>query len=378
MHDAIVIGGGFYGCAIALHLARSGRADVMVFERESELLTRASYCNQARVHGGYHYPRSFVTAYRSRVNEPRFRREYGFAVVDDYIKLYAIASRSSRVTANQFERFMTDIGAPFVRARAEHRALFNPRLVAAVYEVDECAFDALQLRRHFERVLAEAGIDVHLGTTATAAIPRPERVEVMLRNRDGERSAEAALVVNCTYGRLNHNVAAAGLTPLKHEATEIALVTPPRQLSGIGVTVLDGPFFSCMPFPAGRCHSLSHVRYTPHGHFVDDDGSRDPVAELTSAPPAPRAHFMVADAARYLPCLAGAQHIRSLFEVKTVLVRNEIDDGRPILLRRETGSSRLLSVLGSKIDNIYDALEALDLLIADLDASAMRGRAASR
>ena len=113
------------------------------------------------------------------------------------------------------------------------------------------------------------------------------------------------------------------------------------------------------------------MRYTPHGHFIDDDGSRDPVAELDSAPPAPRVQYMIADAARYLPCLRGVRHLRSLFEVKTVLVRNEVDDGRPILLRREAGSPRLLSVLGSKIDNIYDAFEALDPMVAELDSAAL-------
>jgi len=370
MHDALVIGGGFYGCAIALHLARRGRADVVVVEREDALLARASYRNQARVHSGYHYPRSFVTAYRSRVNEPRFRRDYGFAFVGDFIQLYAIASRGSRVTANQYERFMSDIGAPFKRAGTAHRALFDARLVSAVYEVEEGAFDARKLAGHFERALAEAGVAVRLRTTVTAAKSGADSVAVSMRDAEGERHAEAALVVNCTYGRLNHTTAAPGLTPLKHEVTEIALVEPPPPLRHVGVTVMDGAFFSCMPFPAANCHSLSHVRYTPHGHFVDDDGARDPVAELAFAPPESRVNFMLADAARYLPCMRDARHLQSLFEVKTVLARNEVDDGRPILLRREAGSPRLLSVLGGKIDNIYDALEALDRTVVGYAALA--------
>ena len=65
-----------------------------------------------------------------------------------------------------------------------------------------------------------------------------------------------------------------------------------------------------------------------------------------------------------------ARHLQSLFEVKTVLARNEVDDGRPILLRREAGSPRLLSVLGGKIDNIYDALEALDRTVVGYAALA--------
>lgn len=75
-HEAIIIGGGFYGSAIAIHLARQrGFKRIVLLEREGGLLRRASYNNQARVHNGYHYPRSFTTAYRSRVNLPRFALE---------------------------------------------------------------------------------------------------------------------------------------------------------------------------------------------------------------------------------------------------------------------------------------------------------------
>ena len=68
---AAVIGGGFYACFLACELAMAGVA-VDLFEREAELMTRASLWNQARVHGGYHYPRHTPTALRSRINYPRF------------------------------------------------------------------------------------------------------------------------------------------------------------------------------------------------------------------------------------------------------------------------------------------------------------------
>ena len=72
--DALVVGGGFYGCGIAAALRqRHGLARVLVVERETDLLARASYVNQARVHNGYHYPRSFMTAYRSRVSRRAMR-----------------------------------------------------------------------------------------------------------------------------------------------------------------------------------------------------------------------------------------------------------------------------------------------------------------
>ena len=43
-----------------------------------------------------------------------------------------------------------------------------------------------------------------------------------------------------------------------------------------------------------------------------------------------------------------------------MLVKNEGDDGRPILFERHEALPGCYSVLGGKIDNIYDALERLD------------------
>ena len=57
------------------------------------------------------------------------------------------------------------------------------------------------------------------------------------------------------------------------------------------------------------------------------------------------------NAGRYLPMFRQSRHAGSLFEVKTVLPRNEVDDGRPILLRNDYGLEGFSIVLGAKIDD---------------------------
>ena len=49
----------------------------------------------------------------------------------------------------------------------------------------------------------------------------------------------------------------------------------------------------------------------------------------------------------------------SLWEVKTVLPKNDEDDGRPILFVRDAGYPNLSCVMGSKIDNVYDVLDLI-------------------
>jgi hypothetical protein len=122
---------------------------------------------------------------------------------------------------------------------------------------------------------------------------------------------------------------------------------------------MDGPFFSMMPFPARGLHTLSHVRYTPHFSWKDEHGV-DPYKKLDEYDCATRVDRMVRDVGRYLPAVLEAKYVESLFEVKTVLVKNEGDDGRPILFEKHAELPGCYSVLGGKLDNIYDVLEKLE------------------
>lgn len=362
--DAIIIGGGFYGAAIAIYLAKQrGLEHIVLLERESALLTRASYNNQARVHNGYHYPRSFTTAYRSRINLPKFVRDWPEAVKQDFTKLYAIARRNSKVTAKQFERFCREIGARIQPAEPALRSLFEPRLIEDVFLVEEYAFDATKLASWAVRELEKCGVKIRFATHVTEISNGPNNtLQVAVKPDLGaDELLTSRYVFNCTYSGLNQFKGdfPGTQTGLKQEITEMALMQAPPALADLGITVMDGPFFSMMPFPARGLHTLSHVRYTPHLHWNDAQGI-DPYQKLKDYESATRVDRMVRDVGRYLPAILDAKYVESLFEVKTILVKNEGDDGRPILFEKHLDLLGCYSVLGGKIDNIYDVLEKLD------------------
>lgn len=355
--DYVVIGGGFYGCCLALFL-RSLTDRIILVEAGERLLDRASRVNQARVHTGFHYPRSALTAVKSMVLHRRFAADFPDAIVSDFQMLYAIARRRSKVSANRFHRMFEDMGAPIVPASPMQMALFNPDMIEAAFACTEYAFDYSVLRRHLANRLDALDMEVRFQTQVCAVKEQEDHALVQLS--DGS-TLRARFVFNVTYSGINMILRSAGLpeAQLKHELTEIALIRPPEHLEGYGVTVMDGPFFSAMPYPADNLYSLTHVRYTPHDSWTDR-----PDQTLRHNPPSEdtlesRARYMILDSQRYMPCLAKAEWRRSLFEIKTVLLKNERDDGRPILFQRQPENSRTISIMGGKIDNIYDLFDLI-------------------
>jgi glycine/D-amino acid oxidase-like deaminating enzyme len=363
VRDAIIIGGGFYGVAVASYLAdKRGFADVALVEQEDVLLGRASLHNQARVHNGYHYPRSFVTAFRSRINLPRFAAEFADCVVRDFVKVYAVARRNSLVSSRQFQRFCAQIGARLEALPRSLSGIFDRSLVEEAFVVQEYAFDAARLANWADECLASADVERYMGTRVDSLRKVRGGIQLGVSSRSGAiTEIESRYVFNCTYSGLN---GLGGEFPgtasqLKHEVTEMALLEMPRSLASLGVTVVDGPFFSAMPYPARGLHSLSHVRYTPHCAWRDQL-HESPYPRLEAHERVSRFDWMMRDATRYMPALADARYVDSMYEIKTVLQKNEADDGRPILFEKHAGLPGCYSILGGKIDNIYDILARLD------------------
>jgi glycine/D-amino acid oxidase-like deaminating enzyme len=373
--DALVIGGGVFGAWLALDLARRAQS-VVLLDREAKLLQRASCNNQARVHNGYHYPRSILTGLRSRVDSARFRAEFADCVDASFTMLYAVPRRGSNVTPAQFKRFCQRIGAPLMPAKKEHARWFDAGLVAEVWEAQEWAFDAARLARRLTRALEERRIDVRTSCEALCVGRSADgtarlRVDASSRTSGEPLAFGATHVFNCTYAGLNGLMRRSGLplVPLKVEIAELALVEVPQELLHVGVTVMCGPFFSFMPFPSLGVHTLSHVRYTPHHAWQDGTSDVDSQTLFDRAPR--RTHFasMQMDARRYMPIVERFVQTGSLWELKALLPQSESDDSRPILFKRDAGVPGLTCVLGGKIDNVYDMERELDALLSEAGSS---------
>jgi len=362
-YDAVVIGGGFFGCALALHLKKEKGFHVLLIEKDGDLLQRASYGNQARVHNGYHYPRSVITALRSRINFPQFVQDYKECIIDDFDKYYAIPFENSKVSASQFQAFCERIGAPIKEAPKKISNLCNPDMVEKVFSTKEYAFDAVILKNLVKNDLQNADVDILLDTLVNTLSQSRDGIEVHYTTNEHMQTVYATHVFNCTYSQINQVLRDSNLPMiyLKHELTEMALIEVPNEIKDIGITFMCGPFFSTMPFPSRNLHTLSHVRYTPHHYWHDTEALKYMNAHeyFSNIQKESKYEHMIRDVARYIPIMKESKYIDSIWEVKTILPQNEVDDGRPILFKKNHGLANLTCIMGGKIDNIYDVFAEL-------------------
>jgi hypothetical protein len=376
--DFVVIGGGIFGCYAALYLAQKG-GKVALLEKESQLFQKASLVNQARLHGGYHYPRSIATAALSDEHKGRFTAEHRQFVNSNFEKYYAIDRFGSFTDPSQFERFCEYLNIRCERV-LEHN-LFNFNRLEALYLTEEFSFDPVLLREFYrEKVEAAPGISVFKNTKVVSAITDGKEWQIQLSTTNNQQpetrnlqtpnfQLQTPVVINATYSATNAINRLFGVyeLALTHEISEIAFVASP-QFAGKGLTVMDGPFGSIMPYGLSDLLSLSSVAYTHHKISYDnlprfDCQTPDDLRCQPEAPgvctncerrPESNAYKMLAQMRQYFSEAVRFEHLFSYFTIKSKLKANYIDDGRPTEISMLRSEPRFYCLFAGKINSIYE------------------------
>lgn len=338
MNDVIIIGGGFYGCMIALYYHRLGKK-VLIIEKEANLMLKASFNNQARVHNGYHYPRALMTAINSHKNYARFIKEFSDSVKNSFIMTYVIA-KGSKTNAKDFERIYKKIGSPLKKPSNKVLSLLNINLIEKAYAVKECVFDGNILRKIIKSKLSKARIQILYNSEVLKILKG--MVIVTTKNKFEIQIIKTKKIINCAYANINDLLKKSDLQelPIINENTVMPLIKVPKEFKNLGITIMDGDFFAVMPFPAKNCHTIHHVKFTP----MEGEHQQE----------------IINDAIKFIPCLKKAKHIGSIKEIKTILLINKEDDGRPSLYKKDYGFKGLDIILGSKLDTVYDIFKKLN------------------
>lgn len=371
-YDKIIIGSGLYGLYSALKCGEVGQK-VIVLERDPSAFMRATYINQARVHMGYHYPRSYSTAIKSAHYFQRFCRDYSFCLHSGFDQIYATSSHFSWTNAVEFRKFCVD--ADIRCEDVSPTKYFNNGMCDGAFLTTEYTYDALVLKDWFlEKISELPNVELRFNCKLRSIDASGNNWQLWV---DEESTPyESPFLLNATYASVNdvHGLLRLPFFQIKYEKCEIILCEVDERLKNTGITVMDGPFFSIMPFGQTGLHSLTSVMFTPHETSYEtlptfpcqkeSKGLCSPgnLYNCNECPAKPVSAwpYMSQLAHKYLKNEFGFKYKKSLFSMKPILKASEIDDSRPTVIRRMCDTPTMYSVLSGKITTVYDLDEVLE------------------
>lgn len=377
-YDKIIIGAGIYGLYAALFCAER-KQHVLVIEKDSEPFKRATYINQARVHMGYHYPRSYSTAIKSAHYFSRFSSDYNFCIHSKFNQIYATSNDFSWTNAKQFQKFCND--ANIKCDEVSPNTYFKKGMCDGAFMTEEYTYDAQILKEVFwEQIKDSQYIDIIFSACIHSIDKEGDVYSVRLSDKTENQGSrvdiyKTAFILNATYASINQVLKKVNNESfkIKYELCEIILCDVTANLRDIGITVMDGPFFSIMPFGKTGQHSLTSVTFTPHATSYDElpTFACQRNNEIFCSPyqlgncnecinkPGSAWEFMSNLAEKYLNNQYGFTYSNSLYSMKPILKASEIDDSRPTVIKFFTHNPTFVSVLSGKVNTIYDLDEVL-------------------
>lgn len=318
-----VLGGGFYGCHIALKLKMAGH-EVQLHEKNAHIFTGASGNIPARLHLGFHYPRSYKTRESCRVHSELFMREYGQFTAGVPVNIYAVADKDSLVDYQQYVDTMFG-EVPFIEIHDPWEfGIYNTE--GAVL-TGERHILTTKMAMFFNKTLAK---EIHPLSKNTSF--------------DSFNSNDFDYVIDCTFAS-NSNADV--------DRYEPCVVGMLEGRTDFALTVMDGPFASIYPWdPTRGLCSLSSAKYTPLSKSCKTyEEAQQVINNISRVDRFCRVNDMVTNLEHYYPAIKKDYFIVDARTSIRAMPRSGADT-RLVDVRQD---GKLITVRAGKIDAIFQA-----------------------
>ena len=162
------------------------------------------------------------------------------------------------------------------------------------------------------------------------------------------------------------------------ELCEKPVVRLPGEFSGKSIVVLDGPFMCLDPFGSTGLFVLGNVVHAIHETNIGyapiiDRSFKNLINQgVIKNPPVTKFSHFISAGTKFFPGIVRAEHIGSMFTIRTVLPYREDTDERPTIVRRVT--NRIITIFSGKIGTCVQAAEKVVAFIAMDSAEAKESK----
>ncbi|KAF9883354.1 hypothetical protein FE257_003570 [Aspergillus nanangensis] len=282
-----IIGGGWYGCHIALELKKDGH-DVEIFDKSGQIFDGISGTFGIRLHKGPHYPRSKMTRDTCRKDYSHFCRLYPNLLIHHERAMYGHSKLDAhgfpnKVTQEHFHNVCHE--SPECEV-LDHKAEGWPE-VNALYSLDENSVVVGEsLREAIQANLEQAGIKVQLNCEVHGVQQCEGHVRVHLNNSSHEydiainATAYASLIPN---DLLPDNIGVAYQSAIGLVYEDLSPGKKP-----FSFIIMDGAYPCIMPIvtvdnsPTVE-YLIIHGTYTIMGSFNTPEKAAEHLAQLTDS-----------------------------------------------------------------------------------------------
>jgi hypothetical protein len=341
-----IIGGGWYGCHIALSFRALG-FNVTVFEQHHRLLHLASGNNQFRLHLGFHYPRHYLTRRQSRDGFSRFVERYPALSRPVGKNIYAVPRGESLIDFLTYKLIMTSSGIEFVELTSTPPILAN---VEGCLAVPERVLLLDRARRFFSERLGPFFVPEH-------------RVESVVNGNDFDQvdGRRFDFVIDATWGHF-------GKPPIDLYYEPTILLYYEAELEFPAVTFVDGPLCAIYPTEDPKLYTLSSVPHTPLGRFDTAAAARNALDSINRDIVARKMLLMEEQISHFVPGFHDVfRFVAPQISIKTKPAGN-FDDRSCYVFK----TGRVFSVMSGKIDTIFFAVDRILSLIEAMPEEPLR------
>lgn len=270
-----IIGGGWYGCHIALSLSKQGYT-IILFEKNPTIFSEISGKFGVRLHVGPHYPRSPATRKSCREGFKEFCEKYPQLLNHHEFSIYGLGkldedNQPPKVTQEQFREVCSEFNCSSEVVCDEKSRFRN--LFFAFNMNEPSIIVGEKLRKTFEKLLTESYVKILYNSEIKEIIKLNDKISI---KNNHEELHEFDHVINATSYQtflpkepppFKIEVVYQPCLALVYEDTIKPL--PEKRFSFI---VMDGSFPCVMPYDDGiendcRKYILTHGKWTILGSY---------------------------------------------------------------------------------------------------------------
>ena len=349
--NVAIIGCGIFGALTAIELSKKGNK-VTIYESLKKILNGASLNNQNRLHLGFHYPRSDITAQQCIKTFQNFKSEFKASINENFQNAYFIASKGSLTSAKKYLSFCNRNNLNYETIDIKS---FKPNIknVSLGITTNEVVYDCKILRDLILKKLDECNIKIKKNCKINRVSFNYNKYKLYTLDNT---FSDYDVLINSSYADINRLTKQLGynIAEQQYEYTIVPIIEWKDIKKGI--TILDGKFMTILPYGKTNKFLLYHVKHSVYKTKIQQrlplDWNTDNKSIIDLENQKYITSKMIKSCSEFVPDLIDAKFYSCLQGPRMVLKNHDHDDKRTSSLN-EYGNN-YFTIYSGKIDHAIE------------------------